>query len=409
MKKNILHLQRNKKKDNLFNFEMKIWNYTVDELKIKGAYYTATEIYRQPQIWQKIYDEVLWQKDNIQVFINKILQNEKLHIILTGAGTSAFIGLSLQGTFNRSLHKFTSSISTTDLVSHPFDYLNPEVPTLIISFARSGNSPESVAAVKLADQICQKCYHLIITCDKDGKLANYESKNGKFVFLLPPETNDQSLAMTSSFTGMLLAGILIARLNEIRQLHDKVLLMCNYGEKILNHYAQTIHEIAKLNFQRAVFLGSGPQFGTATESHLKLQELTDGKIICKTDSFLGFRHGPKAVIDNTTLVVYLFSNQPYVVQYENDLVNAMKTGKDTLLEVGIMEAPKPSVALDKTIVFGEKNLLDEDLLSVCSVVPAQMLGFFKSIELGLHPDTPSESGAISRVVQGVTIYPLINY
>jgi Predicted phosphosugar isomerases len=186
-------------------------------------------------------------------------------------------------------------------------------------------------------------------------------------------------------------------------------LMCNYGEKILNHYAQTIHEIAKLNFQRAVFLGSGPQFGTATESHLKLQELTDGKIICKTDSFLGFRHGPKAVIDNTTLVVYLFSNQPYVVQYENDLVNAMKTGKDALLEVGIMEAPKPSVALDKAIVLGEKNLLDEDLLSVCSVIPAQMLGFFKSIELGLRPDTPSESGAISRVVQGVTIYPLINY
>jgi len=388
---------------------MKIWNYTIEELKAKGAYYTSTEIYRQPQVWQKIYNEVLWQKVSIQKYIDEVLQNEKLHVILTGAGTSAFIGLSLQGTFNRSWHKFTSCISTTDLVSHPFDYLNPEMPTLIVSFARSGNSPESVAAVTLADQICPKCYHLIITCDKDGKLANYESKNSKFVFLLPPETNDQSLAMTSSFTGMLLAGILIARLNEIRQLQDKIHLMCNYGEKILNQYAKTIKEIADLDFQRAVFLGSGPQYGTATESHLKLQELTDGKIICKTDSFLGFRHGPKAVIDNTTLVVYLFSNQPYVSQYETDLVNAMKTGKEAMLEVGIMETHKPSVVLDKEIVLAEKSDLDEDLLAVCSVIPAQMLGLFKSIKLGLQPDSPSESGAISRVVQGVTIYPFKNH
>jgi tagatose-6-phosphate ketose/aldose isomerase len=281
------------------------------------------------------------------------------------------------------------------------------VPTLIISFARSGNSPESVAAVSIADQICRKCYHLIITCDKEGELANYVTKNEKFVFMLPPDANDQSLAMTVSYSGMLLAGILIARLGETEDMHNRIRLLCRYGEKIINDYSKTFSEIAGMDFSRVVFLGSGPQFGTATESHLKLQELTDGKIICKTDSYLGFRHGPKAVVDNKTIVIYLFSNQPYVLQYENDLVSAMKTGKKPLLEIGIMETRNALVVLDVEIILAEKNSLDEELLSVCNIIPAQMLGFFKSMKLGLQPDTPSKSGAISRVVKGVNVYPFI--
>ncbi len=386
---------------------MKIWDYTIEELRQNGGYYTAKEICNQPQVWHKVFDEVLLQKENIAKFRDKIFQNEKLHIILTGAGTSAFIGLTLQGVFNRWWRNFTTSIATTDLVSHPMDYLNPDVPTLVISFARSGNSPESIAAVELADKICSRCSHLIITCDKDGKLANYQTENEKYVFLLPPESNDQSLAMTSSYSGMLLAGILIAHLDEIEKTGKKVDMLCRYGDKILNHYSETLYEISGLDFKRVVFLGSGPQYGTATESHLKLQELTDGNIICKTDSFLGFRHGPKAVIDNTTLVVYLFSNQSYVQKYENDFVNSMKTGKKALFELGIMETKNNSLKLDKDIVLSDKNQLEEEFLAVCNVIPAQMLGFFKSYRLGLHPDSPSESGAISRVVKGVTIYPFV--
>jgi len=386
---------------------MKIWDYTIEELRQRGGYFTAKEIYNQPKVWHKVFDEVLVQKENIAKFRDKIFQNDKLQIILTGAGTSAFIGLTLQGIYKRWWSNYTTSIATTDMVSHPMDYLNPDVPTLIISFARSGNSPESIAAVELADKICKRCSHLIITCDKAGKLANYKTENEKFVFLLPPESNDQSLAMTSSYSGMLLAGILIAHLDEIESMGKKVDLLCRYGEKILNHYSETIYEISGLDFKRVVFLGSGPQYGTATESHLKLQELTDGNIICKTDSFLGFRHGPKAVIDSTTLVVYLFSNQPYVQKYENDFVNSMKTGKKALCELGIMETKNHSLKLDREIILSDKNLLEEEFLAVCNVIPAQMLGFFKSCRLGLRPDSPSESGAISRVVKGVTIYPFV--
>src|SRR5688500_7565399 len=197
-----------------------------------GAIHTAKEIAQQPQLWKNIYKSMLLQQQSLQNFLNEALDKSQ-RIILIGAGTSAFIGLSLRGIFQRNTGHITEAISTTDLVSHPHDYLLKGVPTLIISFARSGNSPESEAALTLADTLCTTCYHLIIICNPDGKLANYPAKN-KYVFCLPKESNDQSLAMTSSYSGMLLTGLLIAQLNRLSSLEDIVTTLVKYGEKIIS-------------------------------------------------------------------------------------------------------------------------------------------------------------------------------
>jgi tagatose-6-phosphate ketose/aldose isomerase len=371
----------------------------------KGAIHTAKEICQQPQLWKKIHENISSKQTQIQEFLDDALSKSS-RILLTGAGTSAFIGLSLRGVFQRETGLITEAISTTDLVSHPRDYLIRDVPTLIISFARSGNSPESEAAVVLADELCSTCFHLIITCNPDGRLANYAAKN-KFVFTLPKESNDQSLAMTSSYTGMLLAGLLIAELDKIAFANSAIHTLARYGEKIIAYYADDLKQLAEKDFTRAVFLGSGLLFGTATESHLKLQELTDGQVICKMDSFLGFRHGPKAVINRSTLVVYLFSNDEYVLQYEKDLVRSMRKGNPPLLEIGIMESEVKDVLLDQSFILSENGLpLREEFLAVCYILPAQILSFYKSLHLGLRPDTPSDSGAITRVVEGVQIYSL---
>lgn len=384
---------------------MRYLGIDVQELNDRGAIHTAKEISQQPEIWQKVWDQIKEESTSIKSFLNS--HKEIQRIILTGAGTSAFIGLSLRGVFQRQTGILTEAISTTDLVSHPKDYLQSQVPTLLISFARSGNSPESVAAVALAEQICESCYHLIVTCNPDGNLANITTKKERYVLILPPESCDKSLAMTSSYTSMLLAGKLIAHINDLESTLKSLKTVVAYGQKIINYFAQDLKQFAALNFKRAVFLGSGPFYGTATESHLKLQELTDGKVICKRDSFLGFRHGPKAVVDETTLVVYIFSNNDYALRYEIDLVASMKKGKEPLAELGIMESDIPNFKLKNKIVFSENGYaLDEEFLTICSVVPSQILGFYKSLQLGLQPDSPSSSGAISRVVEGVEIYAM---
>ena len=376
----------------------------MSQVKEPGALYTASEIAGQPDLWISIYRKVLEDKNRISAYIERSLP-EISKIILTGAGTSAYIGLTLHGVFNRSLEVHTDAVATTDLVSHPGDHFFSHETIMLVSFARSGNSPESTAVVDLADKLCKKCFHVIITCDPDGKLAKWETESDKLLVVLPPESNDKSLAMTGSYSGMLLCGMLISRLNEIESLEKQVYTLHSYGKKILDKFARRIREVAKIDFKRVVFLGSGPFYGTATESNLKLQELTDGNIICKNDSYLGFRHGPKAVTDEETLIVFIFSNDPFVMQYERDLVLSMRKGKKPLYTIGIFENDVNGLKFDLEIKLSEGGIkLDEELLAVCYIMPAQLLGMYKSLALGLKPDSPSESGAISRVVEDVTIY-----
>ena len=142
---------------------------------------------------------------------------------------------------------------------------------------------------------------------------------------------------------------------------------------------------------------------------MKLQELTDGQVICKFDSFLGFRHGPKAVINDETMIVYLMSNKAYVQPYEIDLINQINQGNNSMAQVVISMSPINVDGLTPDFVssFSQSGELDEfsiEYIGIAHIVFAQLLGYYKSLELGLDPDKPSVSGAISRVVQGVTIY-----
>lgn len=381
--------------------------FDIESLQQNGGYFTAKEITQQPSLWINTWKLVYDKKTALEAFLTDAYQHESLTVILTGAGTSAFIGNALQGPFQKNTQKNTVAIATTDLISHPAHYFTGSA-ILLISFARSGDSPESVAAVNLANEFCEKVFHLIITCNPEGKLALAESNNPTFVFLLPPECDDQSLVMTGSFTAMLLTGLLISRLHEIAALQSTVAQLSDYASNILNNYTEKLRAVAKLDFQRAVFLGSGPLRPAANESDLKLQELTAGKVICKFDSFLGFRHGPKAVINSATLLVYLFSNNAYVHQYEGDLVKSISSGEKGLFSIGITETAIKNMELDLMIELSTNGgTVEEEFLSVCSVLPAQILGFYKSLELGLSPDNPSETATITRVVKGVTIYPFL--
>ena len=131
-------------------------------LLTKGALHTAREIAGQPGLWRKTMDKFNRQSPAIDSFIKQALR-ESNQIILTGAGTSAYIGLSLQGVFSNRKKCITRAVATTDILSHPHYYFQDGVVPLIISFARSGKSPESCAALELADKFCKKCFIWIQT------------------------------------------------------------------------------------------------------------------------------------------------------------------------------------------------------------------------------------------------------
>src|ERR1700730_13411336 len=361
-----------------------------------GSSHMAKEIASQPKLWKDTYESILNKRVQIADFLNEIYKINNLQIILSGAGSSGFIGEILQYSVHKNTGKPIKAIPTTDLVTHPSDFFLKSIPTLLISFARSGDSPESLATFELAEKLHDVIYHLIIICNPHGKLAEMalNTKNS-FIFLLPEGANDQALAMTSSFTSMTLAGLLISDIKNIEKNEENVKKLMEFGKIILDKYGIELNEVADMNFKRIVFLGSGPLKGTARESHLKVIELTDGQIICQYDSFLGFRHGPKAVIDKSTLLIYLFSNDPYVYNYEVDLVKSINQTENFIFSIGIGQCLTElgNLNLDLTIDFCKgSNKIPDDFFSVCSILPAQILGFHKSLAIGLSPDSPSKNG-----------------
>ena len=376
------------------------------ELERKGGQFTAMEIEGQPALWQKIYEMIGNRREKIEMFLDPLLKLPDLRIILAGAGSSAFIGEAAQGIVQESTGKLTHAIATTDLITHPKLHFQREIPTLMISFSRSGNSPESLAAVEIADDSCAHVHHLIITCNKDSALTRRKLQHA-FYLVLPEQANDQSLAMTGSFTGMLLAVLLVVKLQPIDAMRTSLETLVDQTRYLLTELLPKIISLASQPYHRIIFLGSGPLLGIARECHLKVQELSDGQVICKHDSFLGFRHGPRAVVNRESLIVYLFSADPVVGLYERDLSVAIDQDGQRVPTVGWnmpMQKLDHSV-LDITLAnyHGESN----ELSFIGAAVVGQLIGFFQSLYLGLRPDNPSVSGAINRVVQGVTIYPEI--
>ncbi|MEP3388143.1 MAG: SIS domain-containing protein, partial [Reichenbachiella sp.] len=232
-----------------------------------GVKHTSQEICQQPELWHEVYDVIKNQKKELQAYLEGAYADVD-KIILTGAGTSAFIGLSARRSFHNQVGIETQAIATTDLVTHYRDFVQKQESVLLVSFARSGDSPESIAAVEHMSSYVKKCYNLIITCNEGGQLMRMNAEIDNYCVLLPSKSNDQSLAMTSSYTSMLLAGLLVSRIKEIEAVERQVNLISHYASEVINKQAPKLQEIARLSFDRAVFLGSGPYSGSAKEAHL---------------------------------------------------------------------------------------------------------------------------------------------
>jgi len=368
-----------------------------------GGLHTLPEILGQPALWRRIWTRLRGEKHRLSTFLDPGALGPDREIVLTGAGSSAYIGELLQGRYALRTGRAVRAVPTTDIVTNPEEAFPRNVPTLLISFARSGSSPESVAALDCAEARLEDVRHLVVTCNPQGALANHATRGPREVFVLPPEADDQGLAMTGSFTGMALAGLLLADLEGLDAAGAPVECLANAAEHLLATQGDLFRRLGALPFTRAIFLGSGALKAAARECHLKLQELSNGAVICAYESFLGLRHGPKAAINGETLLVFLFSGRPGHRAYEADLVEEIHGGAQGLFHLGVGDGLRdPS---DREAAIPLDGPMDDEERAICAVLTAQILGVHKAIAMGLRPDSPSPTGSISRVVRGVTIYP----
>ena len=349
---------------------MSIFNLTDEKMKETSSTFTAHEIYQQPATWRKTCAQLAACKDELQAFIDQVVKQDDFDIVLTGAGTSEFVGNSLFQALNPKYNYKVKSYASTDLVPSPENFLSRTKPTLLVNFGRSGNSPESLGNVEAAEVVCQNLYHLFVTCNHEGtlsKLAN--TRHNCFAINLTPETHDQSFAMTSSYSNMYLATYLAFNLDKLDEITAEV-------EKL-------------------------------AVAALKTLALPAGKVATMYDSELGFRHGPKSIIDDNTLTVAYLSDDEYRRRYELDLVKEMahqrKGNKIAVVYNHDCEGIEELADYPVQIKVGAD--MENVLLGLDFILFAQTIALMKSLSLGITPDNPCPTGEVNRVVKGVTLYP----
>jgi tagatose-6-phosphate ketose/aldose isomerase len=155
-----------------------------------------------------------------------------------------------------------------------------------------------------------------------------------------------------------------------------------------------------------VYLGANELKGLAREAALKMLELTDGKVVAMADTPLGFRHGPKTIVNGRTLVIVLLSNDIYSRQYDRDLLAELRADGIAGRVLALVARHGGSTGHpDDVLVPGLAEASDLGLCLPFALF-AQSLALLQSLALGIRPDTPNAAGAVSRVVRGVSIYPL---
>ena len=387
----------------------KIFNVTAEQMQQTSSVFTLSEIYQLPATWKKTCDQIRANKDALKKFIDQVITCEDFDVILTGAGTSEFVGNALFPALTKGLNFKVKSYGTTDLVATPEAYLSRTKPTLLISFGRSGNSPESVGAIDVAEAVCDHVFHLFVTCNKNGALSKRADTTGNcFAINLTDETHDQSFAMTSSFSNMYLATYLCFHLDDLDAAIADVEKVMAAGQSFLDGKFGVAQKIVdEYDFNRIVYLGSNCLKGIAQESALKMLELTAGRVVTMYDTPLGFRHGPKSIIDDNTITVVYLSDDPYTRQYEVDLIKEMSGQRKGNKIVAVMSKVDDAVAalVDYTVVYDLEGATASVLLGLDDILFAQTLAVLKSLSMKITPDNPCPTGEVNRVVKGVTLYP----
>lgn len=371
---------------------------SLDEQMQLGYADTAREIASQPALWRETLKLVESKFQELEDFlgVDPVL-------VLSGAGSSHYVSLSVQPALKRVFSR-VDAIPSTEILMDPESSL-PRDPFILVSFARSGNSPEGNAVSELAESLRPGLVRqLAITCNRDGTLASIVGKLGPRgkVLLLPEESNDRSLAMTSSFSCMVVAALALAYRGRRAEYAAHAGGLASAIQPFILSVSDRADRLAREGYSRVFFLASRPFLGGALEGHLKIQELSGGAVISKAEDTLGFRHGFMAAVDGESLVILFRSSDPDRRLYEEDLIREMaekRLGK----HIVVIDSELPSGETGFETVFC--GSLPDDWRSLVPAVFGQLLGFFLSLGKGLRPDNPSPTGVINRVVQGVRIHP----
>lgn len=390
-----------------------MFQMTTEELNQQGAEITTREIKQQPELWQEALDYYREEEKRVQDFLEKIKsRHPHTRVIFTGAGSSAYVGDTvvpyLKEVGDEDAFEF-QAVPTTSIVSNPKSYFKKNKPTILVSFARSGNSPESLASVQLGKKLVDDFYQITITCAPEGTLAQQaHGDETNLLLMMPSRSNDQGFAMTGSFTCMTLTAILVFDQKSTEEKAGFVSAIIEMSQQVLQRESE-IQALIDSDFNRVIYLGSGPMAGIAREVQLKILELTAGKVATAFDSSLGFRHGPKSFVDEKSLAFLFVSNDAYTRQYDLDMLKELNADQIARVVFAI-SVEQDSNYEGPAFTFDKRHAdLPDAYLALPYTVFGQVVSLLTAVKVDNQPDNPSPSGTVNRVVKGVIIHENLEY
>ena len=372
------------------------------EQERQGYFHTLREICHQPESWIRTSEQMLSSAGTLKQCVAGIA-----NLALTGSGSSEFVGECVRLALQHELGVTAQTISGGNLLTYGSRALPQERPGLVLSIARSGDSPESAGALSLLLEEEPRIRHLVLTCNEKGRLAEgFRGHPRVTVITLPDGTNDRSLVMTSSFTNLVLAARFLGLLHAPKEYEDLCLKLSRVATGLIETHFGTLARAATLRFRRVVYLGSGSRFGAAREAALKMLEMTSGRVSTLCETYLGFRHGPMSFAHTDALIVCFLSSDPVLRAYESDLLSELDQKELGLAKLVVGENIPASLARKDDFIIECPALAEvgDENAPVIDVIVGQLLAFFRCLEEGLHPDLPSEGGVINRVVPSFTLH-----
>jgi len=382
----------------------------IDEQKARGLLFTPREIAQQPETWETTLQIFQQHQERIRRFLDAAGVRDALEqrpvVMLIGAGTSDYIGQAVELLLRQKWGCEVSTVASTDLLTNLEEYVVPGRRYLWISFSRSGDSPEGVAVLEQAIQLYPNVAHLVVTCNARARMAEICKDAGRAcVVVLDDVVNDRSLAMTSSFTNMIVMGQCLANAWSIEEYSAVVERMVRAGRSLLTRAADEAERLAGKGFSRVCFIGAGALASVAKESALKVLEMTAGQVQAMSETVLGLRHGPMAALDTQTLFVCFVSGAERRAKYAIDLLREIGEKGIVLERIAVgSAAARAEIAPFCDAYLAVDDAIDDAYRPALDVIFGQLLGLYCSVAHKLKPDSPSPGGVINRVVQKFRIY-----
>ena len=338
------------------------------------TYKCYTEITQQREAWQQAVDNVLSAGDDLKRFVSEQQPDE---IIFLACGSPYYLGQSAAMHWQRQLGIPARAVMGSEMFMYPETYLpiTGKRP-LVVVVSRSGSTSEVQWALDKYEQLYPG-RTLLIGCTPGSPLAERIPQQ-----IIMPAANEETIAQTRSFSAMYLATQLIASvISDQPPVIDALSAAPGQVDGIIATWEETIAQVmANDGLHNVFYLGSGPLYGIAQEATLKITEMSITEAFAYP--FLESRHGPRSLIDDSTMVVGLFGQSS--ARYEKPVLDELRQESTphtlALAPASLGQIPGAAHTLALDVDW------PDSILGLAYLPLVQLIAYYRAITKNVNPD-----------------------